>query len=74
MKAWFWAMTVGSFTTCTGTKATSAFPSSQEYSSADPRANVVIDTPLNRRLASLVTLPARWRSMSPSVNISEWIP
>ena len=33
-----------------------------------------METPLNRRLASLVTFPAWWSRIRPSVNISEWMP
>ena len=35
-KAWFWAMTVGSLTTWTGTNATSSFPSSQRVELGGP--------------------------------------
>src|SRR5664280_1463034 len=73
-KALFLAISVGSLTTSTGRKATCSLPSSQAYSSAEPRAKVVTDTPSNRPLASLVTLPAWCSFIRPSVNISLWTP
>ena len=53
------AMFSGEFTTLTGRKRTSSFPSSHSYSSGTPAANVVGEYPSNGEFLRLVTFPAR---------------